>query len=59
LKCLRFAEKKFTLVRDKRKTVLPKSGAFVTEKVGIKTLKDKCRHFGKWIAFLEELPDRR
>ncbi|MDR0988577.1 MAG: DUF4276 family protein [Prevotellaceae bacterium] len=33
----------------------PKLGVFVTHKVGIATLKEKCPHFKKWIAELEQL----
>jgi hypothetical protein len=32
-----------------------KSGTFVTDKVGILALKDKCRHFKDWIDKLEHL----
>jgi hypothetical protein len=33
----------------------PKSGAFVTDKVGIEALKSKCPHFKEWIEHLEKL----
>ncbi len=33
----------------------PKSGAFVTGKVGIETLKSKCTHFKEWMEKLEKL----
>lgn len=33
----------------------PKSGAFVTDKVGIEALKSKCSHFKEWIEKLERL----
>jgi hypothetical protein len=33
----------------------PKSGTFVTDKVGIETLKGRCPHFKEWIEKLEKL----
>ncbi|GHT29324.1 hypothetical protein AGMMS49574_05760 [Bacteroidia bacterium] len=35
----------------------PKSGEFVTDKVGIEALKDKCPHFKEWIEKLEKLSE--
>ncbi|MDR0835824.1 MAG: DUF4276 family protein, partial [Tannerella sp.] len=35
----------------------PKSGEFVTDKVGIETLKSKCLHFKEWIEKLEKLSE--
>ena len=34
---------------------IPKMGEFVTSKVGIKELKDKCLHFKEWIEKLEKI----
>lgn len=33
----------------------PKSGELVTGKVGIPTLKEKCRHFREWVESLEKI----
>jgi hypothetical protein len=36
-----------------------KSGALVAEKIGLPTLRDRCKHFGEWLHRLERLPQSR
>ncbi|MDR0895089.1 MAG: DUF4276 family protein [Prevotellaceae bacterium] len=36
----------------------PKLGTFVTERIGIPTLKERCRHFREWIERLEKIGAR-